>query len=328
MWVCMCAMSTSSPHPDPHILFDCAWGISVDQFDVLVPEEGVFPARCELADATVELEWAKQLEERPGTYNASKFRLVDAHVSEDGRVRLTIGLTDYRATLCCHTRRPDVAEELAAMGVARRGQRSAFLPCGMGCETALVTRDGMVPMILRSGSVATHSGMLQVAGSGHLEPSDAGVESEAALRSKTSGELARAIFAGALAEVVEETGLREVEVREMRLLGCVSCNHKPGLMFVARTALSMEEVLLAHAEARGRGEAASFFGRGLGELCGGGSAGEDEEGRRNTTPMTRGMLQLLRRHVALGGGGGGCLKPVVTEAFAAAGGGTRAAPHA
>jgi hypothetical protein len=126
-------------------------------------------------------------------------------------------------------RASDAHAELCGAGEASHGDRWAHLSCALGCEAVLLTSDDAVILLRRSGAVASHAHLLN-GPSGHPEPKhmkarhmQTGPTSEgddgapsgpgrwAAYRGCRAEDALTEVFAAAVDEIVEETGLpREV----------------------------------------------------------------------------------------------------------------------
>ena len=224
----------------------------------------VFSHRCDrkphpTSDATaIDAIWEAKLattQARGGRlFNATKFRLHSIQWADDGArdgVVIELGLTCYKDYVGTNLL-PD-AERLALEAAGGSADPNAHLSNALGCETVLLTSDGLVTMLRRSGAVATGTGLYN-GPSGHPEPSHAGIEGHASNESDASvvtrlEELARAeIFRSVLLEVHEETNVPLAALSEPRLIGAMADrSRKPDLLFVTHTKLSANEVRAAYA---------------------------------------------------------------------------------
>jgi hypothetical protein len=127
--------------------------------------------------------WAAKLAANPKVFNGSKFRLGSggpvwllpcAGAAQSGgaaapRLRLQIGLTDYREYIGTNLRGSAELQQLIDWGVEMHGERGAALGGALGVETLLFTTDAGLVLLRRSDAVATHAGLYN-GPSGHPEP--------------------------------------------------------------------------------------------------------------------------------------------------------------
>ncbi|MCO6437647.1 MAG: NUDIX hydrolase [Phycisphaerae bacterium] len=151
---------------------------------------------------------------------------LDRATFSDGAAEIALGPTSYRDFLGTNLRR---ADEIA-------GQSPPYLSNPLGVSILPITSDGYVALGMRSDRVVQHAGMAHPFG-GMVEPWEGepqvstcadlhdtlpaatapGVPSQA----ESSPHACPDIFAAAVRELVEETGLREDEISPPVLIGLV-----------------------------------------------------------------------------------------------------------
>eukprot|EP00658_Telonema_sp_P-2_P062414 TRINITY_DN51089_c0_g2_i1.p1 TRINITY_DN51089_c0_g2~~TRINITY_DN51089_c0_g2_i1.p1 ORF type:complete len:315 (+),score=64.42 TRINITY_DN51089_c0_g2_i1:69-947(+) len=202
----------------------------------------------------IERVWQNRVQANPRIFNGSKFRFERAMVTENGDVRMELGLTDYKSYL--GTNLAENWEELAATEPV--GSRLAS-PLGNGC--VVETMDGHVVLLRRSEHVGECPGQCVVPG-GHPEPSavetsrpddGSSVEFDDGVRNE--------MWEAILNEVVEETGIGRHEIEDPRMIGISRrvTNHRPTVFFVARCRCTSAEVLERYKEAADIFESVNLF---------------------------------------------------------------------
>ena len=120
--------------------------------------------------------WQAKLTSNARVFNGTKFRLAgwvctDAGAGTGTQLLLRLGVTDYRDYIGTNLRPGRELAELKEAGRAEHGgDPNACLSNALGVETMLITADGAMALLLRSGAVATHKGLYN-GPSGHPEPS-------------------------------------------------------------------------------------------------------------------------------------------------------------
>ena len=188
-------------------------------------------------EAAIEAAWSAARSANPRIFNGSKFRLGGVS-TEAGRVRLRLGVTDYRDYL--GTNRATLAARLAADGERDLAFSGAYLSNALGCETVLVTRDEKVLLLRRSSAVATHGGEFN-GPSGHAEPDRCDLDD--------ADSVAREVLRESIvAEIVEETGIPRSHLGSPRLIGAMveTSTLKPDLLFLTDTDLDSADVADAY----------------------------------------------------------------------------------
>ena len=274
----MAAALLAEGEEEPYTLLlgpsDCCEGVVVD-FDA------VAHARAPHAlDHLIDETWARALANKPGLFDASKFRLAGASTA-GGTATLHVGLTSYRDYV--GTNRADHWRDLLGRPEA------AHLSNALGCETALVTADGQLVLTRRSAQVATHGGLYN-GPSGHAEPgrcspSAAEIDAAAARRELLHDSI--------LAEVEDEVGVPRATMSTPRLIGVMADAHlKPDLLFLSTTTLVADDVRPRHKEAVEAWESDDivFVPRDA-----------PDDALPPLTPVTRAVLACLRRAAVMAG---------------------------
>lgn len=120
--------------------------------------------------------WQAKLASNARVFNGTKFRLAGWDRAEGGagtgtQLLLRLGVTDYRDYIGTNLRPGRELAELKEVGRAEYGgDPNACLSNALGVETLLITADGAMVLLQRSGAVATHAGLYN-GPSGHPEPS-------------------------------------------------------------------------------------------------------------------------------------------------------------
>ena len=162
-----------------------------------------------------------------------KFRLARATV-ESSRVTFSLGLTAYDAYI--GLRSSAMARQMLRRYAHREGVPfSDFLPNVLGNVGVLITGDRKVIALVRSSTVSTYRGYIDLPG-GHPEP-----------RTSHRPSSARAeLFRSVHDELAEELGIGRSHAGRATLLAVVANPHDlmtPDLLFILRTALSSDEVI-------------------------------------------------------------------------------------
>lgn len=187
--------------------------------------------------AGAEAHWAALETAEPGTFRfpGPLCQLLAASFAE-GRLKLSLGRTDYRLWLHAQGRREALA--------ARFGEEAVARPLAV-CA-AVFTADGRLAVAERGEALAEGAGLLHVCG-GHVDPE----------RHRREG--APDPLAAMLAELEEEFGLRAEELAEGRLLGLAESRAgKPELLWRFRVALCADALAARVAGASDAHEAAAL----------------------------------------------------------------------
>lgn len=242
------------------LLFTCPTPLHETQCAVALDERYQRKAHDPTEHRTEEL-WHAKLASNARVFNGTKFRLAGWNCRQcacadaagvDTQVLLQLGLTDYREYVGTNLRPRSELAELKEAGRAQHGGDSnAFLSNALGVETVLITADGMMVLLQRSGAVATHTGLYN-GPSGHPEPSHVpgGVDLAQPMQTQvSSGSLAnlvlREIFDSVRQETHEETNIPLSSLDQPLLIGAVAelPASKPDLLFVSHTSLLAKEVV-------------------------------------------------------------------------------------
>jgi hypothetical protein len=207
--------------------------------------------------------WDAKLASNARLFNGTKFRLAGVEwqsrsVASDGggdggrRLLLRLGLTDYREYVGTNLRPGAELTELMEAGRASHGgDAQACLSNALGVETMLLTADGAMVLLQRSGAVATHAGLYN-GPSGHPEPSHVagGVElaSQQPQPQQQQQQQQQAVlhelFDSVLQEIHQETNIPLDALEQPLLMGAMAelPSSKPDLLFLTVTSLSAKGV--------------------------------------------------------------------------------------
>ena len=215
----------------------------------------------------IEAVWTRRLAAAQASggklFDMSKFRLRRIHWADRRREHLCIelGLTSYREYIGTNQLPDDRRAALEAAGTSACGDAAGHLSNALGCETMLVTSDGMAVLLRRSAKVAGGVGLYN-GPSGHPEPSHANAEwaarasdaSAAASHKVLCARVRDELFGSILQEVHEETNVPMSALSEPRIIGAMSDSaHKPDLLFVTTTTLDAAGVRTAYAAGAAEG---------------------------------------------------------------------------
>ena len=137
--------------------------------------------RRHATDTRITTRWEEKVEAATKSgrrlFDQSKFRLerIDWTDSTRQAVTIELGLTSYKEHIGTNALPTEEREELEAGGLAQHGRRYAHMANALGVETVLITSDGFVVLLRRSGAVEAGTGQYN-GPSGHAEPSHAGIE--------------------------------------------------------------------------------------------------------------------------------------------------------
>lgn len=226
-------------------------------------------------EAFIEEEWDRRTRCNGTLFNGRKFRLSAVTLSESV-CTLHVGVTDYKAYVGTHTSDRLFARENKALA--------------LGNVIITLTKDGAVPLLVRSAASADAAGKVSFPG-GHPEPDD-GCDGEAMRR-------------GAVAEVCEELFVKEEDVGRLRFLGVVERlpDGKASLVYTA-TLGAMTRAQLAQAYTAGNVRRAESSGlvfeadAGLVGAAGRRRRGEYAAEALGAAEVWRGMRAMARRQGA------------------------------
>ena len=235
-------------------------GVAADAMRVSL--EPANDRRPHASDANLEAVWEAKLEAANASggrlFDMSKFRLHRIGWSDANCEVLLIelGLTSYKEYVGTNQMPQAQRTSLEADGMADFGEPRAHLSNALGCEAVLVTSDGQVVLLRRSGKVLSGHGQYN-GPSGHAEPLHAGIEAHAGSgeqRASLEGRARSELFEAILAEVHEETNVPRAALSTPVLIGAMEDDQrKPDLLFLVRTCLDAEGVRQAYAEGAAEG---------------------------------------------------------------------------
>uniref|UniRef100_A0A7S3AML4 Nudix hydrolase domain-containing protein n=1 Tax=Haptolina ericina TaxID=156174 RepID=A0A7S3AML4_9EUKA len=216
--------------------------------------------KVHMTDSRIEDCWNTKMATGSKLFDQSKFRLRRISWAGAGAsVTIELGLTSYKEYIGTHRLPPDELAVLEGDGTVL-GDLRAHLSCALGCEAVLLTCDGFMVLLRRSGRVATHSGMYN-GPSGHAEPAHAGIQSHLGhgeVGSVTEAEREQAVknelFGSILAEVHDETNVPRQSLSSPLLIGAMEdASRKPDLLFLVHTSLDCDGVKIAMSKGAAEG---------------------------------------------------------------------------
>jgi hypothetical protein len=256
-------MEAAEPTPTAEspfeLLFVCSSPLHEAQCEVAL-DERCYRKLHGPTEHRIEELWQAKLASDARVFNGTKFRLGGwecgrrpcADGSVEAQLVLRLGLTDYREYIGTNLRpEPELAELQEAGRANHGGDPTACLSNALGVETMLVTADGKMVLLRRSGAVATHTGLYN-GPSGHPEPSHVPGCVDLARSLQPQGvtetlasRVLHELFDSVRQETHEETNVPLESLDDPQLIGAMAeiPTSKPDLLFVSRTTLSAAEVV-------------------------------------------------------------------------------------
>ena len=253
-------LSEAVTEPQFELLFVCPSPLHESQCGVVLDERYQRQLHAPTEHRIEEL-WQAKLASNARIFNGTKFRLAGwefrqrpscGEVGVDAQLLLQLGLTDYREYIGTNLRPTQELIDLKEAGQAQHsGDPNACLSNALGVETMLITADGAMVLLQRSGAVATHTGLYN-GPSGHPEPSHVpgGVDLTEPLRapgraSSLDSLVLHELFESVRQETHEETNVPLDALDQPLLIGAMaeSITSKPDLLFLSHTSLTAKEVV-------------------------------------------------------------------------------------
>lgn len=179
-------------------------------------------------------------------YPQSKFRLSASSLGDNG-LCLTLGLTDYFDYLCTN-HDALLNRKLRRCGRKVHGNEDVYLSNAIGNLVVATTSDGKIPMLLRSSTVATFAGYLDLPG-GHPEPDV--LMDEVDCDENLSDRVRNELFDSIIREIVEELNLERDNILSANVIGVIrnpEDGYKPEMIFHTRLNLSSRELTERYAQ--------------------------------------------------------------------------------
>jgi len=173
--------------------------------------------------------WQEKLRKNSRLYNGSKFRLAGVTQTEEGKLTLHLGMTDYKQFICTNCAPLSVQRRLveASEQLSEKRDKDLFFSNAFGVSAVVLTNDNFVILIQRAAHVGEFPGYLDLPG-GHPEPdivleiikkAFGGKVDEIIGGKETNEIIVQQFFDSITSEVLDEIGDLEKEISSPVLLG-------------------------------------------------------------------------------------------------------------
>lgn len=196
-----------------------------------------------LSESHVEQVWTDRLNQNPRLYNATKFRLHSATMTDS--LYLQLGITCYKDFL--GTNWSPVSSDILEMGKRHHGNSQAYMSDAVGVGAFLLTVDGKMVMIKRSAHCGEAPGLWDIPG-GHPEPQE--LVGQKCMEDIDVGKLSpndvlQEIYNSILREIRDEINVPLAVLSEPELMGIarnITSAGRPSLEFLVRCGLKSSEI--------------------------------------------------------------------------------------